>query len=206
MSGFDLLASDGERLEARWDAPARPKRAVVLCHPHPQHGGTMHAPLLRWVTKVLGEQKAAVLRFNFRGVGTSTGRWGGGEAELSDVAAAVEAARAAYPNLSLGLAGWSFGAATALRWMAHTKEALPYAGIAPASSQLTSDLPHQLPPARRRFILGDRDQFISVENLRPYAESVGAELVVVPGSDHFFYHRERKVGELVAEVLAQGPE
>jgi alpha/beta superfamily hydrolase len=165
----------------------------------------MNAPLLRTVTKVLTDQEMAVLGFNFRGVGTSTGAWGGGEKELADVAAAVAAARAGYPEVPLGLAGWSFGAVIALRWTALAKEAVPYAGIAPpVRSDLSPGLPGptELPKARRRLILGDRDQFTTVAELQEYADSIDAELVVVRGSDHFFYHRERRIGELVAEVFS----
>ncbi|MGH9169153.1 MAG: alpha/beta hydrolase, partial [Acidimicrobiia bacterium] len=188
-----------------WDAPPLPIRVVVLCHPHPQQGGTMNAPLLRTVTKVLADQEMAVLRFNFRGVGTSTGGWGGGEKELADVAAAVAGARAGYPELPLGLAGWSFGAVIALRWTALADEAIPYAGIAPpVRSELSPRLPAatELPRARRRLILGDRDQFTAVGELQEYADTIDAELVVLKGSDHFFYHRERRVGGLVAEVFS----
>lgn len=165
----------------------------------------MTAPLLRTVAKVLKDQEMAVLRFNFRGVGTSTGGWGGGEKELTDVAAAVAGARAAYPELPLGLAGWSFGAVVALRWTALANEAVPYAGIAPpVRSELSPGLPGatELPSAPRRLILGDRDQFTAVAELQEYADSIDAELVVLRGSDHFFYHRERRVGELVSEVFS----
>src|SRR5665811_652427 len=98
---------DGIRLEARWDDPEAVAGVVVLCHPHPQHGGTMHAPLMHRVANGLAGKGFAVLRFNFRGVGESTGTWGGGEGEIDDVAAAVFDARRRYSTLPFGLAGWS---------------------------------------------------------------------------------------------------
>lgn len=203
MRPASFATADDIVLEGRWDGPDHPERVAVLCHPHPQHGGTMTAPLLRQLTKHLTGAGFAVLRFNFRGVGASGGEWGDGTAEIDDVAAAVPEAAAAHPGLPLGLAGWSFGAVTALRWIARHGSTLPYVGIAPVvSSPLTPPLPDALPPARRTFILGDRDQFTTVEALESYAAGVGGEVVVLEGSDHFFYFREQRLAEAVIAGLS----
>lgn len=201
-----LHAGDGITLEARWDLPPDPRGPVtVLCHPHPLYGGTMDVPLLRTVAAHLARAGCPVLRFNFRGVGASTGSWGGGEAEVEDVAAAAVAAADSFPHLPLALAGWSFGAVTALRWQAAAAGAAPFAGIAPpVRTGLGPGLPAAagLVPARRLFLLGDRDQFTGVDDLRAYAEAAGAVLMVLAGSDHFFYGREIRVAEAVAAHLA----
>jgi alpha/beta superfamily hydrolase len=200
------LTADGLALEAAWDLPpAGPVGAVVLCHPHPLQGGTMRAPLIRALASHLAGAGHAVLRFNFRGVGTSEGSWGGGEAEIADVAAAVEAATAEYQGLPTGIVGWSFGAVTSLRWQARERSELPWVGIAPPM-RLTrgGSLPEpgRLAPARRLFVLGDRDQFVTVPDLGGYAAAAGAEVMVLPGSDHFFYFRERRVADAAAAHLA----
>lgn len=202
MDEVSLETEDGVLLEGRWDRPDAPRGVFVLCHPHPQHGGTMRHPLLHKITKRLVADGFTVLRFNFRGVGDSGGEWGGGDAELLDVTAALEAARA--EGSPVGLGGWSFGAATSLRWLASDGTATPWVGIAPpVSNELTLPLPGpgDLEPAPRLFILGDRDQFVTVEEVRRYAESVGGEVECLPGSDHFFYVREEKVAELVSAFL-----
>jgi len=199
-----LHTDDGVALAARWDEAADPRGAVVFCHPHPLHGGTMNAPLMVRVTEVLTERGLHVLRFDFRGAGGSGGTHGVGVAELHDVDAAVRSARRAHPDLPLGLCGWSFGAATALRWEAETGSGLPYVGIAPpvrVEGVAALPEPAALPPATRSFVLGDRDQFVTVEELDDYARRIGATLHVLPASDHFFYFREARVGELVAGDL-----
>lgn len=193
-----LETEDGVTLEARWDRPAEGGTKIVFCHPHPQQGGTMRAPLMAKVTAALVADSFEVLRFNFRGIGKSTGTWDAGRGELGDVSAAVEAATAE------GLIGWSFGAAMAMIWQAATGSDLPLVGIAPpVHSPLTPSLPSpdELMSARRSFVLGDRDQFTTVGELSDYAESIGASLTVLAGSDHFFYFREQKVAEAVAEGL-----
>ncbi len=188
----ELTTSDGETLEARWDRPVLPSGVVVCCHPHPQMGGTMMAPLMVAVTSRLVERGFSVLRFNFRGIGASTGKHDFGGAELLDVGAAIEAARAT--GLSLHLSGWSFGAAMALRWLAAQSEPIPYSGIAPPPS----DLPADLPPGPKRIVVGTRDQVVDIEMIRAYAERYSIDLILTPG-DHFFHGRGKKIGNLVAQ-------
>ena len=164
----------------------------------------MNAPLMVGVTRHLVDREFAVLRFNFRGVGGSTGVHGNGTAEIADVAAAVATADAAYPEIPLSVAGWSFGAATALAWAAASGSKHAYAGIAPpVSSDLTARLPapDNLATAPRTFIIGDRDQLVSPRDLDRYTRSIGAKLEILPGSDHFFYFREDRVAGIVADAL-----
>jgi alpha/beta superfamily hydrolase len=164
----------------------------------------MTVPLMNGVTEVVVARSVAVLRFNFRGVGASTGVWSGGIDEIDDIAAAVETARSTYPDLPLSIGGWSFGAATSLRWVARDREDIAWIGIAPPiSSELTPALPPRraLPDAPRTFIIGDRDQFITVDEIRDYASAVDGTVHVLKGSDHFFYYRQDAVGALVADAL-----
>ena len=202
----ELRTSDGVFLEHKWSKPDQVDRVAILCHPHPLHGGSMSAPLMRRVKNVLTDRGFAVLRFNFRGVGESEGVHGGGVSEVLDIEAAVEFARANYPDLPMGIAGWSFGAVTALRWSAQHRSDLPYAGIAPP---IGSDLGLELPDRRhladspRTFIIGDADQFTTVEKVQEYATTIGARVEVLNGSDHFFFVKEGVVGELVAEALSR---
>lgn len=198
------LSSGDVELEARWDLPHAPHHIVVLCHPHPLHQGTMTAPLMEGVARSLCMRGFAVLRFNFRGVGTSTGSHDYGVGEVDDVHAAAKHAEAEHPTLPIGLAGWSFGAVTALRWQARERSGLPYVGIAPPVSSThtpTLPAPHELAAAHRTFVVGDRDQFVEVEELSSYAASIGAETEVLLGSDHFFYFREERVAAAVADAL-----
>ncbi|HEX6221396.1 MAG TPA: alpha/beta fold hydrolase, partial [Acidimicrobiia bacterium] len=157
-------------------------------------GGSMNAPLMIAVANRLVERGHAVLRFNFRGTGSSTGSHDYGKDELHDVSAAIEVGR--ERDLPLGIAGWSFGAWTALRWLAEVGEAMPYVGIAPA----TSELPDELPPGPKRFILGTREQVVDSDALISYARDQGIDVVLTPG-DHFFHGRGDRIGDLVGQGL-----
>lgn len=202
-----ITSSEEVTLEAQIDWPDDPRLLFVLCHPHPQHGGTMRAPLFEKITPVLVAGGIAVLRFNFRGIGASTGEWHGSTGEIEDVGAAVDAARSVGTRLNLALGGWSFGAATSLVWQTMRHEPMPWIGIAPpVTSQRTPNLPppESVPPSRRLFIVGDRDQFVTVEDLSAYAAALGAELEVIAGSDHFFYFKEETVANRMLEFLTRG--
>lgn len=200
------LEAGGLNLQARWDLPDEAHQAVVLCHPHPLQRGTMNAPLMVQVAEHLTHAGFAVLRFNFRGVGESEGEHDYGDAEMDDVAAAVDAAAERFGDLPLGIAGWSFGAITSLRWQARDGDGRNWVGIAtPIGSARSKEPPDpaSLPPATRTMILGDRDQFASVEESQAFADSIAADLQVMKGSDHFFYFREEKVASLVAAGLRE---
>lgn len=185
---------DGLTLEGRIDSPESATRMTVFCHPHPIQGGSMNAPLMIAVTQRLMNRGHSVLRFNFRGTGASQGAHDEGDGELLDVAAAVELASAR--NLTVGLTGWSFGAWTALRWLANAASEVPYVGIAPPARSL----PETLPGGPKRIILGTRDQVIDADALTEYAREQSIDLVLTPG-DHFFHGRGKRIGDLVGQGL-----
>ncbi len=192
-----LDTSDGITLEARIDSPADPKRFTVFCHPHPEHGGSMNAPLMISVAGQLVERGHAVLRFNFRGTGASTGSHDYGTLEVEDISAAM--LYATGQHLPVGLAGWSFGAWTAFRWHAIHRSEVPFVGIAPPAR----DMPDEPGPGPKRFVVGNRDQVIDPEALSVYAVEKGIDLVLTPG-DHFFHGRGKRIGDLVGQGLEDG--
>jgi hypothetical protein len=96
------------------DPPGPPRAAAVVCHPHPSFGGTMHNNVVYRVARALRAHGISTLRFNFRGVGTSTGVHAGGVGEREDVTAALDLLAGHHPSLPLWLAGFSFGARVGL--------------------------------------------------------------------------------------------
>lgn len=113
-----FITGPAGRLEALLEAPddeVRVKRAAVICHPHPLFGGTMHNKVVFRLAKAARRASAVVLRFNFRGVGQSSGSHDGGAGEQDDLRAALAYISDRYPGLPLFVAGFSFGARVALR-------------------------------------------------------------------------------------------
>jgi hypothetical protein len=198
-----ITTSDGEQLEVIHDSSGQALGAIVLCHPHPQHGGTMRAPMLGAIAKHAVAEGFDVVRFNFRGVGRSTGIHGDGEAELQDVDAAMDFASDLDVPVA-GMAGWSFGAAVCLNWQSETSSTVPYVGIAPpVRSPLTPPLPDpsNLVPALRGFVIGEKDQFIPADELATYAEAISADIIRYPGTDHFFVLKHRRLADDVVSLI-----
>ena len=127
---IQLSTTDGETLEARWDRSESPAGVVVFCHPHPQQGGTMMAPLMVAVTTPTGRSEDSRCCVSTSGGSAHRpGQHDNGKAEVLDVAAAIGAAH--DTGLTVHLSGWSFGAGMALRWLSGQQDLIPYAGIAP---------------------------------------------------------------------------
>jgi uncharacterized protein len=113
-SGRVAIAVAHGQLEAILREPEAPVAVAVVCHPHPRGGGTMNNNVVYRVAKALVAGGVAALRFNFRGVGASTGSYADGIGEEDDARAALAFARACYPTLPLWMAGFSFGARVGL--------------------------------------------------------------------------------------------
>ncbi len=189
-----LGTSDGLLLEAVYTVPSHAVASFVLCHPHPEFGGTMQAPLLLTVEQALLEKDCAVLRFNFRGTGNSEGSFAQGEGETLDVGAAVGAVD---PALPLILGGWSFGGGVALRFLSENRAGTEtrdvaavaaYVGIAPAMQFAGRFEKTVLQEIRSLLLIGEKDQLVSPEKIRALAAEAGSknELVVMKNCDHFF--------------------
>src|SRR5688572_29397550 len=105
------------RLEALLEEPdeGAPRFAALVCHPHPQHGGTMHNKVVYRLARGLRKAGGVVLRFNYRGVNLSEGAYDHGKGETEDARTCLEWLRARYPQLSAMIAGFSFGSRIALR-------------------------------------------------------------------------------------------
>ncbi len=102
------------QLEAILREPEAPRAAAVVCHPHPRGGGTLNNNVVYRLAKALVDGGVAALRFNFRGVGASTGIYDEGRGEEDDARAAFELLAARHPALPLWMAGFSFGARVGL--------------------------------------------------------------------------------------------
>src|SRR5712691_12623735 len=148
------------RLEALLDEPAvsadQLRAAVVFGHQHPQYGGTMHTKVVYQSAKALSRIGCAVLRFNFRGAGTSAGEFDNGPGEMDDFRAALDVLRDRYPSAPMWAAGMSFGAWIALTVGAQDSRVSTLIGIAPPLSG------HDFGPVERStkpkfFIQGEFD-------------------------------------------------
>ncbi|MFW5738782.1 MAG: alpha/beta hydrolase [Myxococcota bacterium] len=201
-----LETSDGESLEALGRLPSDVQRVVIICHPHPLYGGTMHNAVVVAVTKMLAEQRAeevGTLRFNFRGVEGSSGRYCAGEREKLDVLAAVDGLRNEMPDADVTLVGYSFGSWVGLRAAWEHPEVDRIALVAPAVRifRYAEDTECRR-PIPTEVVVGDRDDFVKVSVARNLARYLGAQLHVVDGADHFFVGHRRTVAKILLPFIA----
>jgi len=204
---LELATSDGVTLEAVVDRPEVPNGALVMCHPHPQMGGTMNAPLLVAVVDDLVEAGWAVLRFNFRGIGASEGETGVGIDEIEDARAALEEARRRWPQHPVAIGGWSFGAAVAIRLANEEQDLAACVAIAPAVREkpgVTAGLPSAAEVSLEMptlFVVGANDDVTLPADARGWAHEAGARYVEIKAANHFFWGRYEKLATEVASFL-----
>lgn len=198
-----LTAPDGVTLEAELARPDAPVAGMVLCHPHPQYGGTMRSIVISALFGALPPAGVSCLRFNFRGVEQSTGTHDGGRGERGDVAAAVTAlANELGDAVPLVLTGWSFGADMALSVRDPAVDA--WMAIAPPL-RFTDDLDGTaVDPRPKLFALAEHDEFRSPDEVRATVDAwVAAEVEVVPGASHFFVGRTDRLVDLARDYVAR---
>jgi hypothetical protein len=191
------IAGPSGALECALDAPAGAARGLaVVCHPHPQHGGTMDNKVVQTLARAFVQLGYSALRFNFRGVGASAGEWAQGPGEIDDALAAVAAFRG--DEQPLVLAGFSFGAYVA----AHVAARLAVQGaaaerlvlIAPAASRF--DLP-AVPPGTL-VVHGEADDVVPLAAVLDWARPQSLPVTVLPGAGHFFHGQLPLLKSLVA--------
>jgi alpha/beta superfamily hydrolase len=199
-----FLAGPAGRLEALLEEPDQSAVGVALvCHPHPQHGGTMHNKVVYRVAKGLRRSGHVVMRFNYRGVNLSQGEYAHGEGELDDARIALDVLLSRYPALPLTLAGFSFGSRIVLRMGCAPHGPATRRVIAvgfPTVYKDRSFLEGCTVP--RIFIQSTRDQYGPVEELRPLVEALPEpkQLIWIDAEDHFFAGALEQLEESVIQL------
>jgi uncharacterized protein len=183
-----FLDGPAGRLEAiLWTPVAQARIAALVCHPHPLFGGTMHNKVVYQAAKSLDALGLPVLRFNFRGAGTSGGAHDRGHGEQGDVKTALDFMAGEFPGLPLLVAGFSFGCwvGTRVGCADERVEELIALGT-PVNSTDFSYLRNCEKP--KLFVHGSNDQFGDIGKVQALVESLPGEnrLVVVEGAEHFF--------------------
>lgn len=204
-----IKSTDGLTLEAAYDLPDDARGLAVVCHPHPRAGGTMNAPLLLHLRDDLVSRRIGVLRFNFRGIGSSEGDSNDGTPEIADTEGAL--ADAGTHDLPVALLGWSFGAAVAIRTALRHPELRACVAIAPAIDArpgYTSGVPapEEMSSVDVPLVVitGANDDQVDPGAQRAWAEAAGARFVEIKGANHFFWARYEALSKAVLSFFEEG--
>lgn len=201
------LAGPAGPLEALVEVPDRfdGRSIAVVCHPHPLFGGTMQNKVVHMTARALHECGIATLRFNFRGVGASTGQFDDGRGETDDALAACDYALARWPGATLTLAGFSFGAFVAFR-VAGLRPAVRLFTIAPPVRRFDFSV-HPIPTMPWTVIQGDRDELVEYDAVVAWTRTANPapHLVTIHGGEHFFHGRLAELMTAIRDGVVAAP-
>ena len=161
-----------------------PLGTAIICHPHPQHGGTMDNKVVQTLARAIVQLGWRSVRFNFRGVGASQGAWNDGVGEVDDALAVIAGFR--DPAEAFMLAGFSFGAYVAAQAAAKLPEdARPQRMVLVGASTQKQQVPAV--PANTLVIHGEVDDVVPLAATLAWARPQSLPVVVFPGVGHFFH-------------------
>ena len=183
------IAGPAGSIECAIDAPAvAPRGLAVVCHPHPQFGGTMDNKVVQTLARAFVQVGWRSVRFNFRGIGASEGIWDEGRGEVDDALAVLAAFRAAPAEAAARflLAGFSFGGYVAAEAASRLPDgAKPERLILVGPSTQKQQVP-KVPPDTI-VIHGERDEVVPLSATFDWARPQAIPVIVFPGVGHFFH-------------------
>ncbi|HEX2493395.1 MAG TPA: alpha/beta family hydrolase [Steroidobacter sp.] len=190
-------------LEAVLDTPegSAATHVGIVCHPHPLYGGAMTNKVAHTLARCFNEAGAPAVRFNFRGVGASAGVYGEGYGETDDTLAAIDWAAARWPSARLWLAGFSFGAAVALR-AASQRDLARLVSVAPAIRRVdVGDV--RRPACPWLVVQGAADELVDPDDVQRWCAGFAPapDVRMLQGVDHFFHGRLNELRQAVLEWL-----
>jgi alpha/beta superfamily hydrolase len=206
-----ILHGPEGRLEGRYQQSATPNAPIALMlHPHPQHGGTMNNKVVYSLYQAFQRRGFSVLRFNFRGVGRSQGKFDRGEGELSDAAAALDWLQSWNQNAAqCWIAGFSFGAWIGMQLLMRRPEISGFISVAPPAN--VYDFSFLAPcPSSGLIVQGDQDTVVPQEAVGKliqklsHQRGIKIDYKVIAGATHFFNEHLDQLAEAVDQYLETG--
>ena len=190
---FSIPASSGV-LQGVVHMPENEPRAIaIVAHPLPTMGGTMDNKIVTTLVKTFSELGFIAVRFNFRGVGESSGVYDEGNGEVEDALAIAHYAIQEFGNLPLILSGFSFGGYVQAR-AAEQLHASKLVLVAPAIGRFA--MPHV--PATSLVIHGEMDEVVSLNDILAWARPQHLPVVLVPEATHYFHGHLHQIKAIVS--------
>lgn len=199
-----LLETPENTLEVVTHPPrdtATPRGTVILCHPHPLHGGTMNNKVITTLARTFQGLGFRTVRFNFRGVGQSTGTYNEGIGETNDAFAIMNWVERICPHEPIWLAGFSFGAYVAAR-AASQRTVAQLISVAPPIGRV-----HMLPisPIHCPWLIiqGDADEVVDPNAVFAWIETLSPppKVLRLIGATHFFHGRLVELRERLEDIF-----
>jgi alpha/beta superfamily hydrolase len=187
-------------VDFRESADPRAGKVAVICHPHPQHDGTMDNKVVTTLSRTYSKLGWHSLRFNFRGVGQSDGSYGHLKGEIEDLQAIVSFIRTEFPHAVISLAGFSFGSAVAAN-VAKSEEGIAHLLlIAPPVGKYELEFPENL-ACPTLVVQGSLDDVVDLARTRDWAKSAKGKITYceLPDAGHFFHGKLTELATTVSK-------
>ena len=188
------------------DPEVAPTAVAVVCHPHPLQGGAMQNKVAYMLARAFNDMGAMSLRFNFRGVGKSAGKFDQGMGETDDALAAMDWLMVQHPGLPLWLGGFSFGSYVALRAQSR-RQVARLVTIAPAVERFQTQ--HiELPVCPWLLVQGMEDEVVPPQAVLAWARGLAKppRILEMAGAGHFFHGRLNELREAVTQAFPVIPD
>lgn len=208
MPEIIINGSEG-RIEGRYHhSELKAAPVALILHPHPLYGGTMNNKIVYRLYHTFAQNGFSVLRFNFRGVGKSQGKYDEGVGELSDAATALDWLQLQNPDApTCWIAGFSFGAWISLQLLMRRPEIEGFVAVSPPANLY--DFSFLSPcPAAGLITQGDKDDVVSEEAVSKLAGKLSSQhgtkvdYKVIPGADHYYRGVEEDMGNAANDYIA----
>ena len=184
-----MIAGPAGRIEALLEEPeeGEPRFAALVCHPHPQHGGTMHNKVVYRMARGLRGAGGVVLRFNYRGVNLSDGVYDQGLGETADARACLNWLVQRYPTLPYVVSGFSFGSRIAQKIGCAAGDARRVIVVGFPTRYLREESFEEC-AAPRVFVQSTNDEHGPRTVLEPFVKQLGKRtgMIWIEARDHFF--------------------
>lgn len=197
-----LIPNNAIQLEAEYFTPKSEtiRNCVLICHPHPQFGGDMYNNVVSSIFRTLIDHHLATLRFNFRGVGKSTGNHTDGQGEISDVKACIDFLIDKLNMDFLLICGYSYGAAVGCSTVNYSQKIIGFVAISfPWDFMGIKYKKMSQTDKQKLFIQGNKDNIAYYDKfIQHYNDYVDPKTFeIINGADHFYWGHEKQVAELV---------
>jgi alpha/beta superfamily hydrolase len=206
-SSFEIAGPAGA-LETRFAAAttngvlAPSQYVVIICHPHPLHGGTMDNKVVTTLMRTYRDLGVNVVSFNFRGVGASDGEYDHAVGEVDDLLAVANWVGAQLPQSKLLLAGFSFGSSVAAQACYRLKDVQHLLLVAPPVERYPYDQAGRF-PCSVCVVQGDKDERVNASGVYAWIQALDspAELVRYPDAGHFFHGGLSQMKKDLSDIL-----
>jgi hypothetical protein len=191
--------SDSLIIEGLWHKSAE-ERGVIICHPHPLMGGSMQNNVMEAIQEAFAAADFTTLRFNFRGVGRSTGIYDEGRGEMEDILSAREYLINKGIS-SIFFAGYSFGSWVGSKVMERNNNIFTDSVfVSPPNNYFDFAWP-KLTGNIGLIICGDQDQFCDPEAIKKQIKEIQAKLEMISGADHFYLGKEKELINVLRKYI-----